>query len=59
MTFRNKDVTHSLTYSSLNDPKVTADEQMIDALNDMELVDHAEGHHMDVEIHDDDLLGED
>lgn len=59
ITIRNKDVTRSLTYSPLSkEPKATGDEQMIDALNDMEIVDQNAGGMMDCEVHDDDLLGE-
>ncbi|KAG2323222.1 hypothetical protein Bca4012_058732 [Brassica carinata] len=58
-TFRNKEVIRSLNYWPVDkEPKATKDEQMIDALNDMELVDQYAGGIMDCEVHDDDLLGE-
>ncbi|KAL0730518.1 hypothetical protein Bca4012_026611 [Brassica carinata] len=57
VTVRNIGEGRSLTFSPLNgkDP-LHADDQIIDALLDMELVDQKEGGMMDVEVNDDDLL---
>lgn len=60
VTQRTRDITRILSFTSLNDherPMETGEDQMIDALEDMEAGEHQVGEKMKCEVEDDVLLG--
>lgn len=62
VTLRNKEVSCQLSFSPSSlqaQEDGNENEQIIGALNDMELAEHDEGGMMECDVHDDDLLGED
>lgn len=58
VTIRNKSLARSLTYSPQPSENALENEQIIGALNGMELIESIEDEAMECDVQEDDLLGE-